>query len=41
METRQWQRSSVEADLEGKAYEFGTPNLLVRLALEHDRVISY
>jgi predicted peroxiredoxin len=30
-----------EAELAGKPFEFGTPNLLVRLALEHDRVISY
>ena len=30
-----------EADLAGKPYEFGTPQLLVRLALEHDRVINY
>lgn len=30
-----------EADLAGKPYEFGTPAALVRLALEHDRVISY
>ena len=34
-------RGLVESDLEGKEYEFGTPNLLVRLAVEHDRVISY
>jgi predicted peroxiredoxin len=34
-------RGLSEADLAPKAFEFGTPNLLVRLALEHDRVISY
>lgn len=34
-------RGVSEADLAGKAFEFGNPNLLVRLALEHDRVISY
>jgi uncharacterized protein len=30
-----------EPDLAGKAFEFGNPNLLIRLSLEHDRVISY
>jgi predicted peroxiredoxin len=34
-------RGLTEADLAGKPYEFGNPNLLVRLAVEHDRVISY
>ena len=30
-----------EADLEGVPFEFGTPNKLIQLALDHDRVISY
>jgi predicted peroxiredoxin len=30
-----------DADLAGKPYEFGTPAALVRLMLEHDRVVSY
>jgi uncharacterized protein len=30
-----------EADLAGKAHEMGSPHLLVRLALDHDRVINY
>ncbi len=34
-------RGLSDADLAGKHVEFGTPNLLVRLALEHDRVINY
>lgn len=34
-------RGLAEGDLASKAFEFGTPNLLVRLALEHDKVISY
>jgi predicted peroxiredoxin len=34
-------RGLLESDLAGKTCEFGNPNLLVRLALEHDRVISY
>lgn len=34
-------RALGEADVAGKPYEFGTPQALVRLALEHDRVLSY
>jgi len=34
-------RGLQDSDLAGKTYEFGNPNLLVRLAVEHDRVISY
>ena len=34
-------RGLLESDLQGKQYEFGSPQLLVRLAVEHDRVISY
>jgi hypothetical protein len=34
-------RGLSEAELAGKRVEFGNPNLLVRLALEHDRVINY
>ena len=34
-------RGLVEGDLAGKPYEFGTPQQLVRLALDHDRVITY
>ncbi|HEX2545141.1 MAG TPA: DsrE family protein [Ramlibacter sp.] len=34
-------RGLTDNELAGKAYEFGTPQLLVRLALEHDRVLSY
>ena len=34
-------RGVSESDLAGKTFEVGTPNLLVRLALEHDRVINY
>lgn len=34
-------RGLAEADLAGKSYTFGTPQLLVRLAVEHDRVLSY
>lgn len=30
-----------EADLEGKPAEPAMPNVLIRLALEHDRVLSY
>ena len=30
-----------EADLAGKPHEMGSPNVLVRLAVEHDRVINY
>lgn len=30
-----------DGDLAGKSFEFGSPSLLVRLALEHDRVLSY
>jgi predicted peroxiredoxin len=34
-------RGVLESDLAGKPFEFGTPHLLVRLALEHDRMINY
>jgi uncharacterized protein len=34
-------RGLTEAELAGKQYEFGTPNVLVRLAVDHDRVINY
>ena len=34
-------RGLAEGDLAGKSFEFGTPQALVRLALEHDRVLSY
>ena len=34
-------RGLLEADVTGKPCEFGTPQLLVRLVVEHDRVINY
>ena len=34
-------RGVSEADLEGKPAELAMPNVLVRLALEHDRVLTY
>jgi hypothetical protein len=34
-------RGVSEADLAGKPAEFAMPNVLVRLALEHDRVFTY
>jgi len=34
-------RGLSEADLAGKQVEMANPTVLVRLALEHDRVISY
>jgi predicted peroxiredoxin len=34
-------RGLLESELAGKPYEFGNPNALVRLMVEHDRVISY
>ena len=34
-------RGVSEADLEGKPAEMAAPNQLVRLAFEHDRVITY
>ena len=34
-------RGVLDSDLAGKPYEFATPHLLVRLMLEHDRVVSY
>ena len=34
-------RGVEDADLEGKPVEFAMPNLLVQLALEADRVITY
>ena len=30
-----------EADLQGVAFEFASPNQLVRLAVDHDRVLCY
>jgi hypothetical protein len=34
-------RGMSEADLSGKPAEFGMPNVLVRLAAEADRVLTY
>jgi len=34
-------RGLTERELDGKQYEFGSPSLLVRLAIEHDRIINY
>ena len=34
-------RGVTESELAGKPFELGSPNLLVRLVLEHDRVINY
>ncbi|MDQ4143648.1 MAG: DsrE family protein [Actinomycetota bacterium] len=34
-------RGVTEADLEGKGAEMAMPNVLVRLALEHDRMFTY
>ena len=34
-------RDISEADLSGKPMEFATPNVLIRLALEHDRMFTY
>lgn len=34
-------RGVSEADLEGKPAELATPNVLVRLAVEHDRTLTY
>jgi predicted peroxiredoxin len=34
-------RGVSEADLAGKPADFAMPNVLVRLALEHDRVFTY
>lgn len=34
-------RSLTEAELEGKGYEFGSPQDLVRLSVEHDRMFVY
>ena len=34
-------RGLTEADLDGKPAELAMPNVLVRLVLEHDRVITY
>jgi predicted peroxiredoxin len=34
-------RGVSEADLSGKSAEFATPNVLVRLSLEHDRMFNY
>ena len=34
-------RGLTDADLSGRPMEFATPNVLVRLALEHDRMFTY
>jgi hypothetical protein len=34
-------RGLTPADLEGKPADMAMPNVLVRLALEHDRVLTY
>lgn len=34
-------RGVTEADLEGKPAEFAMPNVLVKLAVEHDRMFTY
>jgi predicted peroxiredoxin len=34
-------RGVSEPELKGKSAEFATPNVLVRLALEHDRILTY
>lgn len=34
-------RGMADADLAGKPAEFAMPNVLVRLALEHDRMFTY
>ena len=34
-------RGVTDADLTGKPAEFATPNVLVRLSLEHDRTFTY
>jgi uncharacterized protein len=34
-------RGLAEADLSDKPIEFATPNVLVRLSLEHDRLFTY
>ena len=34
-------RGLAESDLEGKPAELAMPNVLVRLALEHDRALTY
>lgn len=34
-------RGVTEADLKGKPAEFATPNVLLRLSLEHDRMFTY
>jgi uncharacterized protein len=34
-------RALVEADLKGKPAEFAPPTVLVRLAIEHDRMFTY
>ena len=34
-------RGVTESDLSGKPAEFSTPNALVRLSLEHDRMFTY
>jgi predicted peroxiredoxin len=34
-------RGLAEGDIEGKPVELATPNVLVRLAVEHDRVLTY
>ena len=34
-------RGVTDADLSGKPAEFSTPNVLVKLSLEHDRMFTY
>ena len=34
-------RGVTEADMAGKPAEFATPNVLVKLSLEHDRMFNY
>lgn len=34
-------RGLTEAELEGKNYQFASPNELVQLAVEHDRMFTY
>ena len=34
-------RGVTEADLKGKPAEFATPNVLLKLSLEHDRMFTY
>jgi uncharacterized protein len=34
-------RGVIESDLAGKPAEFAMPNVLVKLALDHDRMFNY